>query len=440
MFDGLAAPEHINFLIVFAEGLLSFFSPCVIPLIPVYIVYLAGNAKIENPDGTVRYQRGKVFLQTVCFILGISFAFFLLGISFTALGTFLSSHRTWLIRVGGIVIILLGLYQLGIFNFKFLQKEHKFQLNLKPKNMNPFWAFVLGFTFSFAWTPCVGPALSSVLILASSAKTALVGNLLVVVYSLGFVIPFLILGLFTAQMLNFLKRHQKFLRYTIKAGSILLIVIGIMTLTGWMNGITGYLNRFAGSSSPSTSSQETSSLGNAASDVSSSGESGTTSGTSDVSSDSDAIPAPDFTLLDQYGNEHTLSEYQGKVVFLNFWATWCGPCKTEMPHIQELYEEYGENSGDVVFLGVASPKTAENKYTQEGSEEDARQFLSDNGYTFPTLMDVTGTILASYGISAFPTTFMIDTDGNVYGYVPGMITKDIMEQIIDMTLQKMPRE
>lgn len=128
-----------------------------------------------------------------------------------------------------------------------------------------------------------------------------------------------------------------------------------------------------------------------------------------------------------------MSDYQGKVVFLNFWATWCPPCKREMPDIEALYKELGENSGDVVILGVANPKTKNAPYNRELDEQGVRQFLADNGYTFPVVMDGDGQLLGQYGIQAFPTTFMIGADGNVFGYVSGALTKSMMENIIEQT-------
>ena len=122
------------------------------------------------------------------------------------------------------------------------------------------------------------------------------------------------------------------------------------------------------------------------------------------------------------------------VAMVDFWATWCGPCKSEMPDIQQLYETYGENEGDLIVLGVASPRSEQNPYTNEGTQADVEQFLEDNGYTFPVVMDLTGEILSYYAISAFPTTFMIDSNGNVYGYVPGALTGDIMESIVQQTM------
>ena len=120
--------------------------------------------------------------------------------------------------------------------------------------MNPLLAFVLGFTFSFAWTPCVGPVLASVLLMASSSSSFASGFILIGVYTLGFVLPFMAVGLFTSTLLDFFRRHQKAVRYTVKAGGVLMIVMGIMMFTGWMNGITGYLSQAgAGSSAPQPS-------------------------------------------------------------------------------------------------------------------------------------------------------------------------------------------
>ena len=140
----------------------------------------------------------------------------------------------------------------------------------------------------------------------------------------------------------------------------------------------------------------------------------------------------DLELTDQFGNTHTLSDYKGKVIFLNFWATWCGPCRNEMPDIQKLYDEYSAQGEDaeVVILGIAGPGIG-----QEESAEEIADFMTENGYTYPVLMDTSGEMFTQYGISAFPTTFMIDKDGNVYGYVPGQMTEDIMRSIIDQTVE-----
>lgn len=435
---GFSVETGVSAVTVFLQGIFSFFSPCVLPLVPLYIGYLAGGTRTVDPDGTVRYQRKKVMLNTLFFVIGISFAFFLLGFGFTAAGRFFSGNRMLLARIGGIIVILFGLYQLGLFGSKLLNQEHRLPFHLDRLAMNPLVALVLGFTFSFAWTPCVGPALASVLLMASSANSAATGFILIGVYTLGFVIPFLAVGLFTSTLLDFFKKHQQVVKYTVKVGGVLMILMGVMMITGWMNGVTGYLSSFGGGENSSSQSASVAPPSSNESDRESGGENSASSSPESENSQEKEMPkiaAPDFTLTDQNGDTHTLSDYKGQVVFLNFWATWCGPCQQEMPDIQAMYEEYNQNSEEVVILGVANPKTEQAPYNQDGTVEDVTNFLTEHGYNYPVVMDTTGETFANYGVSAFPTTFMIDKDGNVFGYVSGTLTEDVMHDIVRQTLE-----
>lgn len=419
-------------LTVFAQGLLSFFSPCVFPLVPLYIGYFSGGAGTVDEDGTVRYPRGRVLIHTAFFVLGVSAAFFLLGFGFTALGRFFSDNRYLFARISGVIMILFGLYQLGVFGQSYvLERERRLPFRLDPLVMGPLPALLLGFTFSFAWTPCVGPTLSSVLLLAGSAGNAARGMGLIGVYTLGFVLPFLAVGLFTRTVLEFFKKYKNAVRYTAKVGGALLIFMGIMTLTGLMNGLTGYLSRFDGlfsEQAEAVSETTETPAGSSGSAPETSPKS--PSPTPEESGGAEAVPAPDFTLTDQNGEEHTLSDYKGQIVFLNFWATWCPPCRGEMPEIQNLYEEYGYNGEDLVVLGVAAPNIG-----QEGDADHISAFLAENGYTFPVVMDDRGTYSALCGIRAYPTTFMISADGSVYGYVEGALTGDLMRGIVEQTME-----
>ena len=422
---GFSIETSVSAVTVFLQGALSFFSPCVLPLVPLYVSYLAGGAAVVDADGVRRYPRGRIFLNTLFFVVGISFAFFLLGLGLTALGSFFRDYQVWFARASGVIILLFGLYQLGLGKRSLvLEREHRLPFRLDKLAMNPATALVLGFTFSFAWTPCVGPTLSSVLLMASSAESSAAGFLLIGVYTLGFVLPFLAVGLFTGAVLDFFKSHQNVVRYTVKIGAVLLIAMGLLTLTGAAGSISADLAAISGTvqEAPAAPQEDASSGG----DQDAGGETG---GQAQEDAESPVVPAPDFTLTDQFGNSHTLSDYEGQTVFLNFWATWCGPCKMEMPDIQALYEEWGENAGDLVVLGVAGPDIG-----QEGSAEDIAAFLEENGYTYPVVMDDTGALFYQYGISAYPTTFMIDTAGNVFGYVQGAISREIMDDIVDQTM------
>ena len=409
---GFTIETGMSAITVFVQGLLSFFSPCVLPLVPLYLGYLSGGLN-SGLDGTEKEEAGasasaakiKLFVRVLFFTLGISGAFFVLGLGASAAGSFFGEHRMLFARIGGVLIILFGLYQLGVFgNSSVLGKERRIPLRLEKMTMSPVTALIMGFAFSFAWTPCVGPALTSVLLMAGSAQTEALGFLLIGVYTLGFILPFLAAGIFTAQLLGFFRRHMKAVRYTVKIGGVLMILMGVLMFTGKMNDITGYLSTV---------------------------QSGTAQETEESEQQLTPAPLADLELTDQFGNTHTLSDYKGKVIFLNFWATWCGPCRNEMPDIQKLYEEYSAQGEDaeVVILGIAGPEIG-----QEGSAEEIADFMEENGYTYPVLMDAGGEMFTRYGISAFPTTFMIDKDGNVYGYVPGQMTENIMRSIIDQTL------
>ena len=428
---GFSIETGISALTVFLQGILSFFSPCVLPLVPLYIGYLSGGARTVEEDGSIRYRRGRVLLNTFFFVVGVSFAFFLLGLGFSAAGQFFSRHQALFTKIGGAVVILFGLYQLGVFGpSRLLARERRLPFRLDRFAMGPLAALLLGFTFSFSWTPCVGPALASVLLMASSAASAGQGFLLIGLYTLGFTLPFLAVGLFTGALLDLFKRYQKVVQYTVKAGGVLLVLMGVMMFTGWMNGFSSYLSQFGsagggGADAPQTSQsvppQET--------------PTPSASPAPEETSEEPALPpAPDFTLVDQDGVEHTLSDYQGKTVFLNFWATWCGPCQNEMPDIQALYEDWGENSGDLVVLGVANPRTDEHPFNQDVTQEEVADFLAQGGYTYPTVMDTTGDVFAAYGVRAFPTTFMIDKDGNVFGYVSGGLSRAMMDSIVQQTM------
>lgn len=413
---------------VFIEGLLSFFSPCVLPLIPVYIGYLSGGTLKTTGDGQMVYDRKKVVINTIFFVFGISMAFFVLGFGISAVGRFFSGYQMIFARAGGIIIVLFGLYQLGFLGTnRILSGDYRLPVQFEKMTMSPITAILMGFVISFAWTPCIGPVLSSVLIMAATAGTSANGFGLIALYTLGYIIPFILVGFFTNTLLNFFSKHKGVVKYTVKIGGVILIVMGLMMFTGKMNSITSYLSSVSGSNVASEATVEEKS------DVVEIPDE-TVEEDDVVGEEPDAdeaatekIAAPDFTLTDQYGNTHSLSDYKGKIIFLNFWATWCPPCRAEMPDIQALYEEYQKmDDPDVVILGVAFPN-----YGKEQSVEGITQFLDENGYTYPVLMDTEASLVLPYYITAYPTTFMIDPDGNVLGYLPGGMTRDIMENVIE---------
>lgn len=412
--SGFDLSISVSLVTVFVQGILSFFSPCVLPLLPLYLGYLSGS--MGDAQGA-QTSRVKTLVNTLFFVIGISAAFFLLALGMTALGQALHQYQKIIIQVGGILIIAFGLFQLGVFRPMALEQDRRIRFPLQKLAMSPLVALVFGFTFSFAWTPCVGPALASVLLMAGSADTALQGFALIGLYTLGFVLPFLAVALFAGGLLKLFQKHRNVVRYTVKVGGALLVVIGLLMVTGWMDTLSGSLASSDPQATPTVQ-------------VTAQPEETDTPEATDTPQESQApIPALDFTLTDQFGNTHTLDQYKGKTILLNFWATWCGPCRSEMPDLQAVYEDYGNNEKDLVVLGVAAPNLG-----QEGSAEDITAFLEENGYTYPTLMNEDASLFYSYGISSFPTTFMIDKNGNVYGYIMGAQSREVFDDIIQQTM------
>jgi cytochrome c-type biogenesis protein len=334
-------------------------------------------------------------------------------------GGLLTDNREVISAVGGVVVIVLGLYQLGVLRRPdVLERERRLPLSLDRLAMSPWVALLMGFAFSFAWTPCVGPTLASVLLMAATESTQALGFLLIAVYSLGFCIPFLLVALMADRALGLLKAHPSAMRRAVQVGGALLVVMGALMVTGGMSS----LSSIAASLGGATNQGEVTSV----QDVSS----------PDAASQPTTTTGKDFTLSDQNGTTHALSDYRGRVVVLNFWATWCTYCKQEMPDIQALYDERGANAGDVVVLGVANPKDDSHPRNGDVSADEVGAFLSANGYTYPVLMDTTGDVLSAYGVTAFPTTVIIGKDGSVQMTLRGAVSSAVIEGQVSQALSR----
>ncbi|MGL5312401.1 MAG: cytochrome c biogenesis protein CcdA [Peptostreptococcaceae bacterium] len=380
--------ENLNLLMVFLEGVLSFLSPCILPILPIYLSMLS-NSSIENlKNGS--FAKSNLFRNTLLFTLGISTTFFILGSSVNAFSSFFSTNKDLIMVIGGLVIVPMGLFYMGAIKSNLLNKEKRFQI--KSKEMNQATSFLLGFTFSFGWTPCIGPMLASVLIMSSGTESTSAGYLLIGVYTVGFILPFILVSVFYNKLVKSIDKLKNHMDKIKRFGGMILIISGIIMI---FNGVTTRMDNINMKNEVETETEE-------------------------------MIEAINFTLYDQYGKEHKLSDYRGKTVFLNFWATWCPPCREEMPYMEELYKEYNQNNDDVAILGVASPNIG-----REGNQESIETFLNEEGHTFPVVFDDGGSLVYQYGISAFPSTLIIDKDGYIVQYVRGGMDKETMKHLIE---------
>jgi cytochrome c-type biogenesis protein len=230
---------EVNGLIAFFAGVGSFFSPCVLPLVPSFLIYISGATVHDFNDLSEAGCRNRVLSHSVSFIAGFSFVFIALGISSSFLGSLFSSSQRWIMVVGGVVLIIMGLNMLGLFTIPFLNREKIITISRKPSTL--FGSFIVGVTFSLGWTPCIGPVLASILIIAATDRSVLGGLYLLGLYSLGLAIPFFIAAVLVARLMNLMRRFSYVVRYTSLILGALLVVIGALLVTGYFTTVTKLL-------------------------------------------------------------------------------------------------------------------------------------------------------------------------------------------------------
>ena len=225
--------QEVTIIGAVLAGVLSFVSPCVLPLVPPYLGYLAGVSLDELTGETDdRTVSRRVFTSALVFVLGFSTVFVLLGATASLLGQFIRSYLEYFGYIAGVAIIIMGLHFLGVFRIGLLYREARVQVDRKPAG--PLGAYLIGLAFGFGWTPCVGPILAAILFVAGSEETVGQGALLLTAYALGLGIPFLLAALFAGPFLNFMKRFRRHMGTVEKAMGGVLVLTGVMFLTGQM--------------------------------------------------------------------------------------------------------------------------------------------------------------------------------------------------------------
>ncbi|TWJ32541.1 cytochrome c biogenesis CcdA family protein [Geobacter argillaceus] len=236
--------DNISYFGAFIAGLLSFLSPCVLPLIPSFITYITGlsfaDLQAEHPTHKVRKQ---TIIHTLLFIAGFTVVFVLLGASATFVGGFLQEHTTIIRRAGGILIIVFGIHVSGLVPIHLLLGEKRVTLHRKPAGF--LGSFLVGLAFAAGWTPCIGPILASILMVAATEETVYKGIALLLVYSLGLAIPFLLASLAMHQFMVFFNRFKKHIRIMEVITGVFLVVVGIMIFSNSLSVVQRYFMRFA---------------------------------------------------------------------------------------------------------------------------------------------------------------------------------------------------
>lgn len=230
-------PAALGIAVAFAAGLLSFLSPCVLPLVPSYVGFLTGMT-LPEMEG----RRRIALLHALLFVAGFSLVFILLGASATALGRALNYYQVWLQRAGGVLIIAFGLICLGVVKAEWLTRDRRVHLEHKPVGF--LGSALVGIAFGAGWTPCIGPVLGAILGLAATSADLSRGMLLLAVYSAGLAVPFLLAAVAVERFLDWFQRFRQYLPWVMRLSGALLILVGLLLLTGEFTRLAGWLQGF----------------------------------------------------------------------------------------------------------------------------------------------------------------------------------------------------
>lgn len=486
----------------FVAGLISFLSPCVLPLVPGYVSLISGAGIDELKSSESRLKR-RVMVNSIAFILGFSLVFIALGAAATGLGQALGYYKSLLAREAGVLIILFGLHMTGLVTIKALYSDVRLH---SVKGDSTIWgSFAVGFAFAFGWTPCVGPILSVILGFASTESSLFKGVLLLATYSLGLAVPFLLTSLGIGEFLKFYSRFKRHMHFVEVGSGVLLIALGELLvfdrftlISNWLSSLgrfevwlegavthnTGIavlvaavvvvfilyaifrrspsavaaprrvvqvqqeplqevlppgtelqgqqlheqpLQQPVSEARPASASRNPLALVVVAVLASAMLFFGF-----HMARRSESMPppplgyatvAPDFTLPTLNGPNMTLSELRGKAVLINFWATWCGPCKIETPWLVELQKQYGPQG--LQIIGVEAG---------DDEKDEIAKFAKDMGMNYPVLIGTEAVGDAYGGVPALPESFFVGRDGKIVDKIIGLRGREDIEDSIKKAL------
>ncbi|HIE07121.1 MAG TPA: cytochrome c biogenesis protein CcdA [Desulfarculaceae bacterium] len=236
----MESTSQVSLLIAFMAGVFSFISPCVLPLIPSYLTYITGISFDELVDNRSQSVRRRTLFHSLFFILGFTLVFVALGASATYVGAFFQENQVLIRRIGGVIVILLGIHITGVIKLNLLEREKRFEFTDKP--IGYLGSVLVGIAFAAGWTPCIGPILASILLYASTSENVGSGIILLVAYSMGLGVPFLISALAFNSFLTYFSKFNRYLRIVSIISGIFLIVIGFLLVFDYLSVLSQYLN------------------------------------------------------------------------------------------------------------------------------------------------------------------------------------------------------
>jgi cytochrome c-type biogenesis protein len=397
----------ITIWIAFLAGILSFLSPCVLPLVPGYISLMSGVSidRLKEGDSGGNARRAVIF-NSLAFNAGLSVIFLALGTTAGLVGAAIINN-IWVRVIGGIVIILFGLQLIGLLKISTLYKDTRFFSSEKPRGV--LGSFTLGIAFAAGWTPCIGPILGGIIGLAAASGGWRSGLLLSAFYSAGLAIPFLLTGLGINQFLSFYGKFRKHLHKVEVVSGVILILVGILVMSGkstlltssrlavWLPNAEGWIKV-----KPSTAPSNT------------------------VAKNGTFEPAPDVPFQTLAGEPFTLSQLRGNVVLLNFWATWCIPCREEIPVLNAMQHDLEARGLKIVGASLEDDAAGVQSY-----EKDVRKF------EYQVLVGGDDA-RAKFGGTPLPTTYLIDRDGRIRQKIIGARDRAGWEAAVTPLLNESP--
>lgn len=391
----------INILVAFAAGMLSFLSPCVLPLVPGYISLMSGVSIDNLKTGGASGSRRAVILNSLAFNAGLSVIFLALGGTAGLLGSAIFAN-TWVRLIAGLVIIVFGLHLIGLLKIKYLYKDTRQFSSEKPQGI--LGSLTLGIAFAAGWTPCIGPILGGIIGLAATTGGWKNGLLLSAFYSAGLAVPFLVTGLTINKFLNFYSKFRRHLHKVEVVSGVILILIGVLVMS---NRVTLLSSSWLARIMPNFESKLQ--------------LRGDTPPPAPANQTFTAAPDVQFTKLD--GTPFRLKETQGRVVLLNFWATWCIPCRSEIPALSAMQKDLEARGLSVV--GVSYDDTA----------DLIQQFQKDIPQSYQIVLGgrEVGSQLPA---SPLPTTYIIDRQGRIREKLIGERSRSAFEAVIKPLLDE----